>query len=297
MKRILLYLIVMCMPLACAYAQQFTIGKSVATMWVESTVDSAFFLSRQSFQVCDKKTGELYGLNNQNEFGTQFSLGVKVKNGYVLTDKAIRPWVYDSKFETYKNGYDPVTYASMYSEFAGETNFDSLDISKSKVNELLTSKVYFVASNSLLNRGLSIDNADGTKKGWIVWVCTDKDGDLNKTAKLELVCLNMTVEASNEYDTEITAPNGFKTLGGIYVTPKNEGIGLLEFYLSGILIENDGKWSLRFPFIGKERITNIVEDKREEKKAKVEEKDTLTPVADDVYGSQPSKRKKSDKKK
>lgn len=67
-------------------------------------VSSAFFLSRQSFQVADKKTGELYGLNNQNEFGKEITLGVKAKEGFLLTDKAIRPWEYNSKFNSYRDG-------------------------------------------------------------------------------------------------------------------------------------------------------------------------------------------------
>lgn len=65
-------------------------------------VSPALFLFRQSFQVADNKTGDLYGLNNQDEFGAEVSIGIKVKDGFVLTDKAMRPWAYNRKFDEYK---------------------------------------------------------------------------------------------------------------------------------------------------------------------------------------------------
>lgn len=256
---------------------------------LKNAIRPAFFLSRQSFQICDKKTGELYGLNNKDEFGTEISLGIKVKNGYVLTNKAIRPWEYNDKFEKYKDGYTPVPYSSQYSEFADDMKYDSLDVTESKINELLSSTLYLVTSNCLSDKGLTIDNTKGAKEGWIVWVCT-KEEDLNKTAKLELICFSLSVEASENYDAEIETPDGLNVLGGIYIVPENREIGSIEFCISGIMVEKEGKWNLHFPFIGKEKII------KHTVKVKEENNDTLTLI-DDMYSPKASKGKKKNKKK
>lgn len=292
MKRIII-LFVTVVLMTNSYAQ-LTTRKSTATQWVENAVNSAFFLSRQSFQVRDKKTGELYGLNNKDEFGTEISLGIKVKNGYVLTDNAIRPWEYNDKFEKYKDGYTPVPYSSQYSEFADDMKYDSLDITESNINELLSSTLYLVTSNCLSNKGLSIDYTKGEKIGWVVWACTDND--LNKNTKLQLTCYSMTVEASDTGNIDIDTPDNKKILGGIYVIPVNTDIGEMEFRISGIMVEIAGKWNIRFPFIGKENISKLKKQPKDIEKTEGSNQDSLTPV-DNRHPTKSPQDKKSKKKK
>lgn len=243
---------------------------------LKRAISSSFFISRQSFQVCDKKTGELYGLNNKNEFGTEISLGIKVKNGYILTDKAIRPWEYNAKFEKFKDNYQPVPYLSEYSECVETAKYDSLDISKQKVKELIPSSLYFVNSDCLSNKGLTIDFARAGKDGWVVWACTDKNADLNKTPKLEFFCYNNAADASNDKNIDIEAPDGKKVLGGIFVIPISESVGVLEFHLCGVMVEMNGKWSICFPFqkdMFVSNSTNVDKQKNDEGENK------LTPIS------------------
>jgi len=253
----------------------------------------AFFLSRQSFQLSDKKTGDRYGLNNNDEFGTEITLGVKVKGGYVLTDKAVRPWNYNAKFKTYKEGYDPVLYSSEYSEFGGSAKFDTLNIAQP--NELLSESLYLISSDCLFNKGLTVDCTKGKKEGWVVWACVDKDDDLSKTANLRLTCYSMAVEASEGGSIDVETPDNQRILGGVYVSPVNADIGVLEFRLSGVMIEKDDKWSIHFPFIGKEKLLKPAQG--EDKKATEVDKgkDSLTPI-DDIYQPKSPKDKKSKKK-
>lgn len=259
----------------------------------EETIRSAFFLSRQSFQVSDKKTGDRYGLNNKDEFGTEITLGVKVRNGYILTDKAIRPWEYNAKFETYKENYNPVPYASEYSEFNSTVKYDALDIAQP--NELLTESLYFVSSDCLSGKGLAVDCTKGEKEGWLVWIGTDKDDDLNKTANLRLTCYSKTVETDENGNVDVETPDGQNILGGIYVVPVNTAIGILEFRICGVIMENNGKWSIRFPFIGKEKFLKPANDNDKQEEIVDGSKDDLTPI-DDIYSPKSSKDKKSKKK-
>lgn len=291
MKRILFILIVVALT-ANSYAQ-LTTRKSAAIQWIEETTKSAFFLSRQSFQVSDKKTGELYGLNNNNEFGTEITLGVKVRNGYLLTDKAICPWEYNAKFETYKENYTPVPYASEYSEFDSTVKYDTLDIAHP--NELLTKSIYFVSSAGLSGKGLVVDCTKGKKEGWVVWIGTDKDDDLNRKANLRLTCYSEPVEASEDVSVDVEVPDNQNILGGIYVAPINTAIGVLEFRICGVIGEKDGKWSIRFPFIGKEKWLKPTPNKDKQEVKTDGGNDDLTPV-DDMYPQKSSKDRKSKKK-
>lgn len=256
----------------------------------------AFFLSRQSFQVCDKKTGELYGLNNRDEFGTEITLGVKVRGGYVLTDKALHPWEYNEKFGNYKDGYSPVLFRSEYSEAGEKTRYDSLDIAQNNVNELLPSTCYLVKSDCLGGKGLNVDSTEGTKDGWVVWAVVDDNADLNTTARLTLICNPHKLEVRKDGRADVEAPEGKKVLGGIYVDPVAAGIGMLEFRLCGIMVENGGKWSVCFPFIGKEKLFTQELESQVKKKA-IDEVENEPTSSDDLYPVTPSKKKVKKKNK
>ena len=276
-----------------SYAQLQT-RKSIAAKWIEWCSDSAFFLSRQSFQLSNKKTGELYGLNNKNEFGTETSLGVKVQGGYILTDKAIQPWKYNGKFKSYEDEYNPVLCNSEYSEFAGDTKFDSLDIPQSETCTLLPYSLYLVTSNRFSDRGFAIDSTGGEKDGWVIWACLGGNDGLGKSAKLELVCYSMPLNSDEKEGISIDTPDVARVLGGIYVNPVRTNIGTLQFSICGVMIEKDGKWNIQFPF--KNNI--CLKDSNGEGKQPEEasDKESLTPV-DDMYQPSSSKDKKSKKSK
>lgn len=264
---------------------------------IVQVLSPAFFLSRQSFQVCDKNTGELYGLNNKDEFGTEITLGVKVKGGYLLTDKALHPWNYNDKYATYKEGYNPVLCRSEYTEVGEKSKYDSLDIAQAYVNDLMQTTCYLVKSNCLGGKGLNIDSMEGSKDGWVVWTIVDDDKDLNKTAQLTLVCNTNKLEAKKDGKVDVEAPDGKKILGGIYVIPIAAGIGMLEFRLCGIMVERDGKWSIHFPFIGNEKLF-MKDSKPQVKDKSVEETEKESESADDLYPVNPPKKnnKKKNKK-
>ena len=273
---------------------QLAVRKSTAAQWTEGAVISSLFQTKQSFCIKDNKTGELYGLNNKEVFGTEISLAVKVKGGYVITDKAISPWAYNAKFATYRDSYTPVMVASEYAELGSDAKFDTLDITQSKMKEVQKSSLYVVKSDYFSSKGLTIDDTEGNKKGWIVWVCADKNADMTKGINPELICYSYDIESSESDAVKMDAPNGKNVLGGIYVLPIFREMGQIEFRLCGLLCEKDGQWKVVFPFVGwkYENESKTIDGKE---KVKTTSHDSLTPV-DDVYPANSKKRNKKSKK-
>ncbi len=293
MKRFFLTLLSF-VVLAIDVQAQLAVRKSIATQWTEDAIIASLFQTKQSFCIKDNKTGDLYGLNNKEVFGTEISLAVKVKGGYVITDKAISPWAYNAKFATYRDNYTPVMVASEYAEFGSATKFDTLDITQSKLDEVQKSSLYIVKSDCFSSKGLTIDDTEGTKKGWVVWVCADKDADMTKVITPELICYSYDIESNKSKAVKMDAPNGKNILGGIYVVPTFYEIGQVEFRLGGLLCEKDEQWSLVFPFVGWKNEENMKSTDCA-KKENVANSDSLTPV-DDVYPAKTKKRNKKSKK-
>lgn len=265
------------------------VGQVLNKSLLMDAVDSAFFLSRQSFQVADKKTGELYGLNNHDEFGTEITLGVKVRDGFLLTDKAIRPWEYNSKFKNYQDGYKPIPYLSEYTEQGEKPTYDSLIFSLPENEEPL--EIYYIKSNVFNGNGLSYDVSEGTKEGWLIWVYVDKDADLNKTARLSFDCNEKELNVTKDSKESVLPPKDKNILGGIYIVPRITSIGVVKFLLCGIITEAGAKWNISFPFIGMKENNALQKENSVMPKTP---KDSLTPVDNDVDNKKSNK--KQDKK-
>ena len=275
---------------------QLVVHKPMAVQWTENMVSPALFLFRQSFQVADNKTGDLYGLNNQDEFGAEVSIGIKVKDGFVLTDKAIHPWAYNSKFDEYKEKYKPVPYISLYSEIETCVKYDSININYPIREEQTVEESYLVHSELFKGKGLSIDNSEGSKDGWIVFVCANKEADLNKISEVSIVCYNKPVDIIKGKKIDVVTPNNMKIIGGVYVLPCKLDIGVMTFKLCGLLLEDEGKWRLAFPFVGKE-LQPQTKKLEAVKNKNIAKGDTLTPVEDDVYVKKANKKRNKKSKK
>lgn len=295
MKQVVFILLSFFVFVANAQAQ-LVVRKPVAVQWTENIVSPALFLFRQSFQVADNKTGDLYGLNNQDEFGAEVSIGIKVKDGFVLTDKAMRPWAYNRKFDEYKEKYKPVPYLSQYSEIEAGVKYDSLNIVHPTSEEQKVEEAYFIHSDFFKGKGLAIDYAEGSKDGWIVWVCANMNANLDEKPEVSIVCYNKPVDVVKGKNVDVEMLKNTKVLGGAYVIPCKEDIGTMAFKLCGLLIEQEGKWSIRFPFVGKEKQMQAKKSEMVKNKKNVEA-DTLTPVEDDVYMKKGNKKQNKKSKK
>lgn len=106
---------------------QFSLGQSIGQQYVENAVRTGLFLTKHSFRICDEKSGDLFGLDGKDEFGSQYAFGVKVPGGILLTNRSVCPWLYDVNFEKYKDDYSPVLFQALYSGLEETPKYDLLD--------------------------------------------------------------------------------------------------------------------------------------------------------------------------
>lgn len=261
---------------------------------VKEAVRPVFFLARQSFQVSDKETHELFGLNNREEFGTELSLGIMTVNGWLLTDRAIHPWAYDAKFTRYKEKYAPVPYISEYAEFAKGTGYDSLDISNAKVNPLLENALYMVKTDRLAGKGLSPLGKGGRQQGWIIWACIDKKDTLSPCIRLHLI--SSVSSLNTDKPSAMEAPANVKVLGGLFIVPDITAPGKIELKICGVMIERKDKWQIVFPFSGDVHKEEKVPSDRKTATADKTTGDSLTPVDKGTPATTGKRKNKKEKK-
>lgn len=96
---------------------------------VKDAVAPGLYLVRQDFIAVDS-AGKEYGFNNQDNFGTIYSVGIKIKEGLLLPSTFNTPGLLDPNFEPYRAGYTTRT-----SDIKART-IDSLKYQQLKVTDL-----------------------------------------------------------------------------------------------------------------------------------------------------------------
>lgn len=290
MKKILILTL---MFFASQYCDAQLLVKSTSQQFIEDAVMSGLFISEQSFQICDKETGELFGLNGKSEFGKQYSIGIKISNGLLLSDVAVRPWMYDMKYERYKDKYDPVFYQAKFAEMKENAEFDSLAYSMTGMQELIDTTFYSFSSETFKGKGFSLDYTKGEKDGWLVWIIADKNADISSMSKLDYSIYRKKLEIDrSKASFDVVHPEEKQNiLGGIYVVPYYTEIGIIEFRLCGVMSKSGNGWKIHCPFVGMEN--EIPSEQKPKQEVKEEDKDTseLTPV-DKGKNKDKKKRKK-----
>lgn len=215
---------------------------------IEDAVKDGIIIVRRDYRLRDNAADppEYFGWQNRNWFGESYSPAVKVKGGYYLADRAVRPWAYDAKFEQYAKSdkYVPVNSTGEY-RTANNANFTALRIDDDKLKEISRHRIYLAGDDAAFgNNGFFTDNADGTKSGWLVWLVTDNplEERNDQTPTFLVYRSELTFEKGKEL-YEINDPATDKhVLGGFYFLPKITGIGQINFHLSGILHHEKDKW-------------------------------------------------------
>lgn len=264
---------------------------------IEKAVKPGLFMVKQSFQICNKKTGELYGLNGKKEFGIQYSIGVKIPDGICLPEKAVHPWIYNNKYDKYKEEYTPRFYQSAFSELGEQIKFDTLDYVYAKQKILVDTLLYSISSKTFDGKGFVLDYTTGKKEGWLVWLTANKDANFEQNADIYYTIYRKTLNIDNKNNILVTdQPNIGEQcfLGGIYVVPTYTEVGIIEFRLCGILVPNENKWKVYCPFIGwdKNKQSTQPSDMSDIKDDSFSE---LTPVGNDNKRKNVGKKKKNKK--
>ncbi len=224
--------------------------------------DGAFIFS-QSYQLEDS-VGKFFGLSGNREFGSENTLAIKVKNGYLIYDIARVPWDYNPRFAKFKKRYTPVLFPSQYSELNTEARYDSISYKNEELVTIYPEQLYGMKSDIFFNDGFSVAHRIGNSDGFVVWYILPSDMDMNATTNLDIVVVPEKIEISEDRSKEypVSYPQVDGTImGGLYIVPEISSVGRLDFIINGILIGSQDDWKLVCPFANTDNVfsstTNI----------------------------------------
>lgn len=255
---------------------------------IQEAIEYGLFITKTNFQICDKETGELFGLNGHKEFGTQYSVGIITTDGIVLTDKAIRPWIYNSKYKKYSEKYDPVFGDSQYRNLEKDAKYDSLALNITSQQILVDSAYYKYEALSFEKKGFKICNGYEETIGWIIWVSADSEEKLFD-GKLDFQTTKIKVQQSSKKPILVDCPvDNQKFLTGLYLVPTVSSAGVIKFSLGGLISVDGEKYILNL--VSSEKEDNSENPKKKESEV-IQEDETLTPIVP-VETDKKSKKKK-----
>ncbi|MDR3218067.1 MAG: hypothetical protein LBU22_03665 [Dysgonamonadaceae bacterium] len=273
-------LLLLCVVSASSVSAQFL--NSSNQQLIEEAVKNGFFIIHRTYQLQDTTaaTPAYYTWNDAPGFGDSYSLAVKTTTGYYVHDKAAHPWLYDSKFEEYRDSrqYAPVISASEYKQ-AGDSAYISLSCNDCETEAIVKNKVYLIRDSLFENKGFSVDYSNGTKKGWLVWAVSDKPMEEQHTQTLSLLIYRaeLLFETGKEL-YEIQEPASNKSIsGGFYVVPEFDEIGQIRFRLTGLLHKENDHWQVVRPGSDKVKLEPVPEKVKEQEKGKGKKGLTLAP--------------------
>ncbi|MDR1555698.1 MAG: hypothetical protein LBS88_01535 [Tannerellaceae bacterium] len=286
MKKIVLCIIVFFISLHFLEAQ--SIYPSIKTTsnvnpgLIEEAVKDVFFIIRQGYQLKDVsvKPPKYYGRDNNPFFGFTYSLGIKTTTGFYTDEKVLRPWDYDSNYDSYRTNksYEPVLSGARYRSFYSDNLQEMTFVTDSCAT--LSKPFVHVKNTKIFNgKGFSTEVRNGIQNGWLVWVVLDKPLETIGSVGSFLV-LNpheLQLESSQKtYEMPVPSVERNKIIaGGIYIVPVASA-GQISYQLVGLISESDNKWYLQ-------KITGVLSEittakEKKETSAPTENKDGLTPV-------------------
>lgn len=295
-KKLTLFCALLCAT--CLSAQVYM--KSTGQIVTEKAIENSIVLVKQSYQVKNKKTGKIYGRSGRRDFGHSISIAVKTEAGLVITEKGLKPWLYDEAFKKVENDYEPVISMTEIRETNADAKFVQCPM---KIKSQKSAESVWIAdiADSLNINKLDVDNESGVKDGWMIWFSPLKDFKSDDFGAVSVQSVNKKIEIKEETSMDIDEPTDKKTvLGGIYVCPYFIGGGHVVYKLVGMAMKIDDKWKLQIPFVGMSHESSSVEpDEKPQEEANVEEPAQdeddqnidLTPV------DQPKDKKKGKKSK
>lgn len=231
----------------------FSLLKSPNQQIIEKVVNSGVFILKQSYELADSLDNR-YGLSGNKAFDTDYTLAIKIKNGFIISERAIYPWDFNEEFDKYRGSYSPKLYSTQFSEVGSKCRYDSILINGKELKSLCSGMLYAQESEQFFGDGFSLGGNLGDNDGWIVWFTKKKSLDLERETDLNLSIvqkkLNISSRDSNSYfypiDSLITSD---EIMGGIFVIPEIISVGHLELKLCGVVCRIENGWMLCCPFV------------------------------------------------
>jgi hypothetical protein len=204
---------------------------------VKNAVAPGLYLIEQDFIAVDS-TGTEYGFNNQDDFGTIYSIGIKVKEGILLPSTVKTPGLLDPNFEPYRSGYTTRT-SGMKARGVDSLTFVSIDLAN------LNSEVPRIAQ-AAAEQYFSVKDYKGVTDGKLVLLYAD---DITKLDKETLKSNIIHIEELVWDDKGIAQPKniviGNKTLiGGVFFY-EEVTFGTVTYEPVAFFENLEGAWMLK----------------------------------------------------
>ena len=255
MKKIVFIFFISVVPIL-SYGQ-FDINKVFETLKraeteasiVETSVQPVLSIIRQQYRL--ERNGDFYGKNNKSYYGESFSLAIKVAGGTVFLSDVVEPWKGDTDYarDNASGNYKPSLFWT-YQRPINEANYKSVNLeireASDYVKPLNADKTLYLHTDAINDFGLDIDNTSGNKQGYMIWAYSKTDvQDSAMVIEFRQSPLALDAKAdSSLMKMNPSAPE--KIIGGIFVTPKYEKGGRVQFLLSGVAVRNNPNgWDLQ----------------------------------------------------
>lgn len=246
---------------------------------VEMAIEGAFVDIERSYRIKDLLSGQLFGLNGNDMFGSSHSLAIKTSQGIIVTEEAVKPWEYDKNYNKVREKYGTSLYkVRMITNGMSEFETDSISVSEYEKQPLL-----FCIQDSIVSdtTGLRVESGSEEMEGWLVWV----SGTDNNIRDYSIIKYKWNVlEGNNIYEIE-SPTTSKKLLGGVFVSPKQVSCGMLAFCVSGVIVKSQTGWCLA-------RITNPIKRESITQSEEYEQGVNITPI-ENQEDKKPKKSKKN----
>ena len=232
--------------------------KSPNQQIIEKVVNSGVFIIKQSYELADSLDNR-YGLSGNKAFGVDYTLAVKVKNGFLVNQRTVNPWDYNPLFDQYRGEYTPKPFPSLYSEVSVNCKYDTITIKEDELKVVFPDMLYAQESEQFFGDGFSLGGEVGENDGWIVWFTKKKDSDLGHSTDLNLSIIQkkqtITQKESGSYYYQVDSLQTSEyIIGGIFIIPEIISVGQMEMKLCGIVCRIDNGWILCCPFVNDKEI-------------------------------------------
>lgn len=213
---------------------------------VEGAIKDAVVMVESRYCIQDVETNQKYGRNGKPYFNTIGFLGCKTDKGLVTCEKILTPWTEDNLFDKYRdnNKYRPLLDSTLVVRSVQVDTVQHMDI---------TTGLLFNNDSTLVCAGMEKNRADGlvtasddtNATNWIIWVKQSSKNESKESSNFEYTIIKKSIEFTKE-NVVIDTPNSATPfIGGLYVSAKVVSVGLVEFSLSGFIIEDSGRWVIK----------------------------------------------------
>lgn len=275
--------------------------KSPNQQIIEQVVNSGVFIVKQSYELADSADNR-YGLSGNKEFDIDCTLAIKIKNGFLVSERAVHPWDFNTRFNQYRSAYTPKLFPTQFSEVGNQCKYDSITIYESKLKSVSSGLLYAQESEQFFNDGFALGGNIGENDGWIVWFTKKKGTSLLNSTDLNISIIQKNLNISSgdnaSYFYQIDSlTTSDEIVGGIFLIPEVISVGHMELKLCGVALRINNGWMICCPFINSKDIfgTKDNDNGKISKTESDESKLTLNKKSDDVYDI--AKKDKTKKKK